>query len=107
MSGQTESTGRKTLRCLTWTCLVAVPALAVAAAGPALSTTLTSDRSAADRDGLLVPETRVFSAPSVRPADRTGDELKNAWQNTRDPFFPPARSPYSPPGRGADPLPLS
>ena len=103
MSGQVKYTGRKILRGLTWSCLVAVPALALTAAGPALSTTLTSDPSAAGRDGLLLPETRVFSSTQgSRPADsagRTGDELKDAWQNTRDPFFPPKRSPFFPPSR--------
>ena len=97
MPERNENSRRRGARALTWACLAAVPVVAVAVAGPALSSALRGDATAAP-SGLLATEARAFGAEAdglaTKPAEPTG-----FWQNTtRVPYIPGPRSPYIPPG---------
>jgi hypothetical protein len=86
------SSPRKPVRVALWTGLVAVPALAAAAAGPALSAALSQDSVIAVPAGFTVPV--AVSAAAPRPAD----DLGGLWQKTgRFVYTPPERSTYFPP----------
>jgi hypothetical protein len=86
------SSPRKAARVVFWTGLVAVPAFAAAAAGPALSAALSQDSAVAVAAGFTVPV--AASAAAARPAD----DLGGLWQKTgRFVYNPPERSTYFPP----------
>jgi hypothetical protein len=94
MTGRPDNVRR---RVLTWCGLAAVPVLAIAAAGPGLSTAVRADAPG----GMLMGETWEFNAQGNRltdPTGLTGTEVQGVWQNTvRPPFVPSPRGPYVPP----------
>jgi hypothetical protein len=91
MSQQAPSPRRNAVRLLAWSCLLAVPAIAAVAVGPALS----QDSSVTVADGMGRPLTRAH-VPAV---SRSADRPEGAWQNTLLPiFFPGQFSTYFPPG---------
>lgn len=80
-------------RVLARCCLLAVPALALVAAGPALSSAF-SGGSAEHVSANLGSEGSTLTA-----GDAQANDASNIWQNTlRVPYVPPTRSPYVPPG---------
>src|ERR671932_723141 len=89
MSGQATHSRRKGARAATWAGLVLVPALAIVALGSGLLPALLGSHPAAVPGGLLVAETRAFSArgddvsrlSGVR-ADESIDQFMDSWQNT-------------------------
>ena len=65
MPGQPNRLPRKGVRAVTWASLVLVPALAVAAVGPALLPALYAGSSEITApSGLLVAEARAFATPA-------------------------------------------
>ena len=97
MSPRIEQIRKKALRAVTWSCVLAVPALVAALVAPGLSTALAANGTVAAPSGLLVPETRAFGVQGNRltdPAALMGNELPGVWQNT---YRPPAPPPYRPP----------
>jgi hypothetical protein len=74
--------------------LLAVPALALIAAGPALSSAFNGGSETTPKVETIPAEAVVVGDTSAKPADPT-----SIWQNTtRVPYIPGPRSPYIPPG---------
>jgi hypothetical protein len=98
----TQNVRRKGLRMLAWSCAVALPVLAVAAAGPALSTMASgSDSAATLGNGALHTGNGTFATRADRLSDPTvltGSDT-TTWQVSGRPtgYTLPPPSPYAPP----------
>jgi hypothetical protein len=93
MSERIASLREKAFRALTWSSLVAGPALAVAAVGPALSATFNAEPTGTIARGVFPSEARAVCPPAGRANDP-----QTQWENTlRAVYVPPPRTTYTPP----------